>query len=136
MMGETDAVDNDCTGFGGHSPEQMMIMAGVGGGGSLASPILPFYRLEVVEWVKIPRFGHYYFVFWPVLCAKRGIISLQPLLMLVKSVPWVECGSVCTWAHLLAKKTRLPAIAPMTMTGVREEVSERVSSVELIDIAQ
>lgn len=104
-MAETTVVDMNCIGLGGHSLVQRMIMAGVGGGEPLASPILPLYRLVVVEEVRSLRFaGH--FVSWPVLCAKRGIISFQPLLMLVKSDPWIHCGSVC---RLTCKQDEAPS---------------------------
>ena len=79
MKAETVAVGTVAhAGPGDCSPAQRRTRAGVGSGDLWVCLVRPFYRPVVVPEEKSPRIVGRFF-FWPVLFARRGIVSFQPL---------------------------------------------------------
>lgn len=71
---------DDCTGLDDHIPERRWRVAGVREGCFYCNPFLLSYRPVGAERANIPLVAH--FVFVPVPCARRGMISFQPLVVL------------------------------------------------------
>lgn len=79
MKAETVAVGTVArAGPGDCNPAQRKTRAGVGSGDLGVCLARPFYRLVEDPEEKSPRIVGRFF-FWPVLCARRDIVSLQPL---------------------------------------------------------